>query len=73
MWEELHSRDIEEDDSALGGASALGIAMAENVQTLKEIYKNKDRTTFPNRAAVERLHVEFHAKHCTVSSNQLCM
>ena len=33
---------------------------------LKEIYKNKDATTFPNRAAVERLHVELHAKHCTV-------
>ena len=32
-------------------------------EMLKEIYKNKDRTTFPKRVAVERLHVEFHAKH----------
>ena len=39
-------------------------------EMLMEIYKNKDRTTFPNRAAVERLHVELNAKHCTVSSNQ---
>ena len=31
LQEELRSRDREEDDSALGGTSALGIAMAENV------------------------------------------
>ena len=42
-------------------------------EMLKEIYKSKDRTTLANRAAVERLHVELHAKHCTVSSNQLCL
>ena len=42
-------------------------------EMLKEIYKNKDRTTFPNRAAVERSHVEFHTKYCTVSSIQLCV
>ena len=38
-------------------------------EILMEIYKNKDRTTFTNRAAVERLHVELHAKYCTMSSN----
>ena len=42
-------------------------------EMLNEIYLNEDRTTFPKRAAVERLHVELHAKNCTVSSNQLCV
>ena len=31
LWKEMRSRDKEEDDSALGGASTLGIAMAENM------------------------------------------